>query len=70
VIAEYRKAELPSPGVEIGNHIIDSLRSITHVEGEKGKTTLAMGVREGSVDLHVKLKRSGTADKVTLKFPD
>ncbi|RJR33714.1 MAG: hypothetical protein C4576_27415 [Desulfobacteraceae bacterium] len=69
VVAEYKKAELPSPGVEVGNYILESLRDITHVEGEKGKTTLAMGVRDGGIDLLVKLKRSGTAEKITLKFP-
>ena len=70
VMAEYKKAELPSPGVAIGSCIMESLRSITHLEGEKGKTLLAMGVRDGSIDLNIKLKRSGDEEKLTLKFPD
>lgn len=70
VMAEYKKAELPSPGAAIGNCIMESLRSITHLEGEKGKTLLAMGVRDGSIDLNIKLKRSGEEEKLTLKFPD
>jgi hypothetical protein len=70
VMAEYKKAELPSPGVAIGSCIMESLRSITHLEGEKGKTLLAMGVRDGSIDLNIKLKRRGEEEKLTLKFPD
>jgi hypothetical protein len=70
VMAEYKKAELPSPGAGIGSSIMESLREITHLEGEKGKTLLAMGVRDGSVDLNVKLKRDGKGERLTLKFPD
>lgn len=69
VFAEYKKAELPSPGADIGNRIMESLRHITHLEGEKGKSFLAMGVRDGSIDLAIKVKRGGDEEKVTLKFP-
>lgn len=69
VIAEYKKAELPSPGVAIGNRIMESLRHITHLEGEKGKSLLAMGVRDASIELGIKVKRGGDEEKLTLKFP-
>jgi len=40
------------------------------LEGEKAETTLAMGVREGSMDLRVKLKQDKSGkEKLTLKFP-
>ena len=70
VIAEYREAELPSPGQIIGEKIIQALRAITHLEEEKGKTILALGFREGSVDLEVKVKMDKKGEKVTLKFPE
>ena len=70
ILAEYGKAELPSPGRVIGANILDSLRKITHLEGDKGKTALVMGVREGSLELQVEVKRDGTGEKVTLKFPE
>lgn len=71
VSAEYRGSELPSPGEEIGRKIFDTLRGITHLEGEKGETILAMGVRDGSMDLRVKLKQGKPGkEKITLKFPD
>jgi hypothetical protein len=69
VLAEYWKAELPTPGPIIGEKILESLRRITHLEGEKGKTVLAMGVRDGSIDLRVKIEREKGGEKVTLEFP-
>jgi hypothetical protein len=70
VEAEYRKAELPGPGSIIGERIFESLRRITHMEGDKGKTVLAMGVREGSIDLSVKIDKGKEGEKLTLKFPE
>lgn len=70
VTAEYREAELPSPGTEIGNNIIEALGQITHIEGEKGKTQLALGIRDSSIDLRVKMKSKGDGKKVTIKFPE
>ena len=70
VIAEYRDAELPSPGAQIGDKIIDAVRGITHLEGEKGKSLLALGIRDGTIDIQVKLKKEGGHESVTLKFPE
>lgn len=69
VTAEYKKAELPSPGVAVGNRIMESLRLITHLDGEKGKSFLAMGIRDGSIDLGIKVKRGGEEEKLIIKFP-
>jgi hypothetical protein len=69
VLAEYRKAELPTPGSILGEKILKSLRGITHLEGDKGKTALAMGVRDGSIDLLVKIEREKGGEKITLGFP-
>ena len=69
IVAQYGKAELPSPGRVVGGHILDAVRKITHIEGAKGKTVLAMGVRDGSLDLAVEAKRDGGGEKITLKFP-
>jgi hypothetical protein len=69
IFAEYGKAELPSPGKIIGANILESVRRITHLDGDKGKSALVMGVREGSLNLQVETKRDGDEEKVTLKFP-
>lgn len=70
VTAKYREAELPSPGAEIGEKIMIAVREITHIEGGKGKSPLALGIREDSIELHIKMKSKNEGEKVTLKFPE
>jgi len=70
VVATYRETELPSPGPDVGRKIIDAVREITHLEGDKGKTDLALGIRDSSFDLKVKIKSDDNDQTVTLKFPD
>ena len=69
VTAEYRKAELPSPGGPIGEKIIQAVREISHLEGSKAETTLAFGIRNNSMDLKIKSKNEGDDQKITIKFP-
>ncbi len=69
VVSEYRKTDLPNPGSEIGEKIVDALRGITHIEGEKGETPLAVGVRDASIELSVKVKKDEDGESVSLKFP-
>jgi len=69
VSAVYREAELPSPGSAAGQQVLELVRAITHIEQDKGKTPLALGIRDSSVELQVKIKRGKGRDKVTLQFP-
>jgi hypothetical protein len=69
VTAEYRKAELPSPGGTIGEKIVKAVREISHIENGKGEATLAFGIRNNSMDLKIKVKREGSDEKITIKFP-
>jgi hypothetical protein len=70
VNAEYRKTELPTPGPDIGQKIIQAVRDITHLEGTEGKTALALGIRDSGLNLKVKLKSKGSKEKVTIEFPE
>jgi hypothetical protein len=70
VTAKYRESELPSPGSEVGSKIMEAVREITHIEGQKGKTPLALGIRNDSIELQVKMKEKEGREKVTLKFPE
>jgi len=67
VTAEYRKAELPSPGPAIGQKAIKAIRAMTH--SNEGKSTLAIGVRNNSLDLKIKSRNEGGDDKITIVFP-
>ena len=70
VSATYREAELPTPGEAVGGKILESIREITHLEADKGKTPLALGIRDSSVNLTVKLKSKDGFERVSLKFPE
>ena len=70
VTAKYREAELPSPGAEIGEKIMNAVREITHIEGGKGKSPLALGIREDSIELKIKMKSKEKEERVTIIFPE
>ncbi len=70
VEAEYRKVDLPNPGPEIGKKIIEVVRGITYLEEDKGKTPLAIGIRDGGIEMNVKLKKEENGESVTLRFPE
>jgi len=70
VTAKYRETQLPSPGSEVGGRIMDAAREITHIEGSKGKSSLALGIRNDSVELQVKIKTKDDRERVTIKFPE
>ncbi len=70
VTAKYRESELPSPGAEIGEKIMNAVREITHIEGGKGKSPLALGIREDSIELKIKMKSKDEGERVTIKFPE
>ena len=70
VMAKYRESVLPSPGSEVGSRIIQAVREITHIEGHEGKTPLALGIRDDSIELQVKMKEKEGKEEVTIKFPE
>ncbi|MBW2438005.1 MAG: hypothetical protein PVH74_02985 [Desulfobacterales bacterium] len=69
VTAKYRESELPSPGSKIGQKIMNAVREITHIESGKGKSPLALGIREDSIELKIKMKSKDKGESVTLTFP-
>lgn len=68
VVAEYRKTDLPQPSQPIAHKIIETVREITHIEEDKGKLPLSLGVRDSSIDIKVKVKTKGGANSVSLSF--
>jgi hypothetical protein len=70
VTADYRRSELPSPGNEVGRHIFEAVRGITHIDEAKGKIQLALGVRDSSLDLGIKIKSKDGQEKISIKFPE
>jgi hypothetical protein len=60
------KMELPKPPGEIADKVFEIMRSITHLEGEKGKEPFSLGLRDWRMELGVKVERE--QDKESLKF--
>ena len=69
VTAEYCESELPSPQAGVGEAIFETIRNITHIEEEKGKMPLSLGIRDSNVQLEIKLKTKDDGEKLTIKFP-
>jgi hypothetical protein len=69
VTAEYRPTELPSPGSAVGDKVLEAIRGITHIDADRGETRLALGIRDSSIDLEVKIKAKKGSQKISLKFP-
>lgn len=69
VLAEYRETDLPSPGNAVGQEIFKALRQVTHIEENKGKTSLALGLGDSSLDLTVGIKEKKGKQKIAIKFP-
>ena len=70
VVAEYRDTVMPNPGTRIGEKVIEALRNVTHLEGDKGKTMLTVGVRDRSVELKLGLQQDKHGKTLSLKFPE
>jgi hypothetical protein len=70
VTATYRRSELPSPGSDVGTKILEAVREITHIDGNKGNTPLALGIRNDSIEVQVEMTSEEGLENVTLKFPE
>jgi hypothetical protein len=69
VSAKYRKAALPAPGAEIGAKIFDAIRTLTHIEKKGGEIPLALGIRDGSLDVCIEVESKEEGETVTINFP-
>ncbi len=70
VEAKYQKSELPSPGNEVGERILQTVREILHAEEDKEKSLLSLSLGESDVTLKVKIKKKDGEEKIKFKFPE
>ena len=70
VSAKYRESELPSPGKEVGQKVIESARQIAHIEAGTGKIPLAVGIRDSNFEISLGVEMDQGNEVVTLKFPE
>ncbi len=63
------KMELPMPPGEITDKVFEIMRSITHLEGKKGREPFSLGLRDGRMELGVKVKKEEDKESLKLRFP-
>ena len=63
------KMELPVPPGEIADKIFEIMRSITHLEGEKGREPFSLGLRDGRMELSVKVEKEDDKESLKFSFP-
>ena len=64
------KISLKAPSVEIFNRIIAIIRTILHLEEDKASMPLSLGLRNGQIDVQVKVERGDKKESLKLTFPD
>lgn len=68
ILQNDEKISLPAPGAELFDKITAVVRDIVHIEDDTGEMPLALGIRSGSLDLWVKVKRKPAKEIVKFKF--
>ena len=69
VTAEYRDSELPTPDRTVADQVLAAAGQLTHMEGDRAKMPLSLGVRDSSLMLQVKIKQSKNGRRLSVKFP-
>ena len=64
------KMELPTPPGEIADKIFEIMRSVTHLEGDKGREPLSLGLRDGRMELGVKVEKEEDKESLRFSFPN
>lgn len=66
VESDGEKHSLPAPPVALFDVVLATVRAILHLDGEKGESLLSLGLRNGAVEMRVKLRAKD--DEVSLRF--
>jgi len=63
------KYVLPAPRADIADEIFKVMRSITHLESERGKEVLSLGLRNDRLELTVEFASAAGENTLTISFP-
>jgi hypothetical protein len=67
-VKDKEKEILPPPADAVFGKIIEIVRAILHIEEDKGKLPLSLGLRNGEVNVNVKVKRDGNKESAAFYF--
>jgi len=63
------KYVLPAPRADIADEIFKVMRAITHIESERGREVLSLGLRSDRIELTVDLASAAGENTLTILFP-
>jgi len=63
------KISLPTPPRPLFEGIMQTLRNILHLEGNKAAMPLALGLRNGDIELQVKMEAEKDKESLKIKLP-
>ncbi len=63
------KQKLPVPSAEILDKVFAIMRSILHIETDRGELDFSLGLRSGEVNVKIKIEREGAEQSLKIKFP-
>jgi hypothetical protein len=61
--------QLPPPSVQLAERIFSIARSITHIEKDRGKSPLSLGLRNDRMEINLDIDRKGGEESLTIHFP-
>ncbi len=70
VKTDDEKLSLRPPSLELFEKIVEIVRAILHFDEDKGALPLSLGLRNGQLDVQVKMERSEDKESLKIKFPE
>jgi hypothetical protein len=64
------KYQLPPPSAKLADQVISIARAITHIDADKGKLPVAMGLRSDRLDLTFQFDRKAGEETFSITFPE
>ena len=61
--------QLPPPGAQLADRIFSIARSITHIEKDRGKSPLSLGLRNDRMEINLDIDRTAGGESLTIRFP-
>ena len=61
--------QLPPPSVPLADRIFSIARSITHIEKDRGKSPLSLGLRNDRMEINLDIDRKGGGESLAIIFP-
>jgi hypothetical protein len=61
--------QLPPPGAPMADRVFSIARSITHIDADRGKSPLSLGLRNDRMEISLEFDRKQGGESLTLVFP-